>query len=75
MGPRLLAAIRSLYSGGTCDCSEGLAERLWAQRWLNQVIEFMHCLSNMPQDGIHAEISTRIKDNIADAQEHPSCGR
>ena len=31
----------------------------------------MHRLSNMPQDGDHAEI---LGDDIADAQEHPSCG-
>ena len=31
----------------------------------------MHRLSNMPQDSIHAAI---LRDNIADAQEHPSYG-
>ena len=31
----------------------------------------MHRLSNMPEDSIHAEI---FRDNIADAQEHPSYG-
>ena len=31
----------------------------------------MHLLSNMPEDSIHAEI---LRDNIADAQEHPSYG-
>ena len=31
----------------------------------------MHRLSNMPEDSIHAEI---LRDNIADAQEHPSYG-
>ena len=43
-------------------------------RWWNQVIGFMHRLSNMPEDSVdsgHAEI---LKDNIADAQERPSCG-
>ena len=40
----------------------------WVHRWWNQVIGFMHRLSNMPEDSIHAEI---LRDNIADAQEHP----
>ena len=31
----------------------------------------MHCLSNMPEDSIHIEI---LRDNIADAQNHPSYG-
>ena len=31
----------------------------------------MHRLSNMPDDSIHAEI---LRDNIADAKGHPSCG-
>ena len=43
----------------------------WVHRWWNQVIGFMHRLSNMPEDSIHAEI---LRDNIADAQEHPSYG-
>ena len=43
----------------------------WVHRWWNQVIGFMHRLSNMPQDSIHAEIP---RDNIADAQKHPSYG-
>ena len=30
----------------------------------------MHRPSNMPDDSIHAEI---LRDNVADAQEHPSC--
>ena len=37
----------------------------------SQVIGFMRCLSNMPQNGIRAEI---LRDNFADAQELPSCG-
>ena len=48
-----------------------LSEMPWVHRWWNQVIGFMHCLSNMPEDSIHAEI---LRDNIADAQEHPSYG-
>ena len=48
-----------------------LSERPWLHRWWNQVIGFMHRLSNMPDDSIHAEI---FRDNIADAQQHPSCG-
>ena len=32
----------------------------------------MHCLTSIPQDSIHAEI---LKDNNADAQEHPSFGK
>ena len=47
-----------------------LSEMPWVHRWWNQVIGFMHRLSNMPEDSIHAEI---LRDNIADAQEHPSC--
>ena len=43
----------------------------WVHRWWNQVIGFMHRLSNMPEDSVHAEI---LRDNIADAQEHPSYG-
>ena len=31
----------------------------------------MHRLSNMPVDSIHANI---LRDNIADAQQQPSCG-
>ena len=31
----------------------------------------MHRLSNMPEGSIHAEV---LRDNIADAQEHPSFG-
>ena len=31
----------------------------------------MHCLATMPEDSIHAVI---LRDNIADAQEHPSYG-
>ena len=31
----------------------------------------MYRLSNMPDDSIHAEI---LRDNIADAQKHHSCG-
>ena len=34
-----------------------LSERPWVHRWWNQVIGFMHRLSNMPHDRIHAEIS------------------
>ena len=30
----------------------------------------MHRLSNMPDDSIHAE---SLWDNVADAQQHPSC--
>ena len=48
-----------------------LSEMPWVHRWWNHVIGFMHRLSNMPEDGIHAEI---LRDNIADAQEHPSYG-
>ena len=48
-----------------------LSEMPWVHRWWNQVIGFMHCLSNMPEDSIHAEV---LRDNIADAQEHPSYG-
>ena len=48
-----------------------LSEMPWVHRWWNQVIGFMHRLSNMPEDSIHAEI---LRDNIADAQEHPSYG-
>ena len=48
-----------------------LSEGLWVHRWWNQVIGFMHCLSNLPDDSIHAEI---LRDNIADARQHPSCG-
>ena len=43
----------------------------WVHRWWNQVIGFMHRLSNMPEDSIHAEI---LRNNIADAQGHPSYG-
>ena len=49
-----------------------LSERPLVHRWWNQVIGFMHCLSNMPDDRIHAEI---LRGNIADVQEHPSCGK
>ena len=45
-----------------------LSEMPWVHRWWNQVIGFMHRLSNMPEDSIHAEI---LRDNIADAQETP----
>ena len=38
---------------------------------VNQVIGFMHGLSNMPDDSIHSEI---LRDNIAVAQENPACG-
>ena len=48
-----------------------LSERPWVHRWWNQVIGFMHRLSNMPEDSIHAEI---LRENIADAQKRPSCG-
>ena len=48
-----------------------LSERPWVHRWWNQVIGFMHRLSNMPDGSIHAEI---LRDNIADARQHPSCG-
>ena len=48
-----------------------LSEMPWVHRWWNQVIGFMHRLSNMPEDSIHAEI---LRDTIADAQEHPSYG-
>ena len=48
-----------------------LSERPWVHRWLNKVINCMHCLSNMPDDSIHAAI---LRDNIADAQAHSSCG-
>ena len=47
-----------------------LSERPWVHRWWNQVIGFMHRLSNMPDDSIHAET---LRDNVADAQQHPSC--
>ena len=47
-----------------------LSERPWVHQWWDQVIGFMHRLSNMPDDSIHAEI---LRDNIADAQGHP-CG-
>ena len=46
-----------------------LFERPWVHQWCNQVIGFMHRLSNMPEDSIHAEV---LRDNIADAQEHTS---
>ena len=45
-----------------------LSERPWVHRWWNQVIGFMHRLSNMPEECIHAEI---LRDNIADAQQRP----
>ena len=32
---------------------------------------YMHRLSNMPEGSIHAGV---LRDNIADAQEHPSYG-
>ena len=48
-----------------------LSERPWVHRWWNQVIGFMHRLFNMPDDSIHAEL---LRVNIADAQQHPSCG-
>ena len=48
-----------------------ISERPWVHRWWNQVIGLMHRLSNMPDDSIHAEF---LRDNIADAQQHPSCG-
>ena len=48
-----------------------LSEMPWVHRWWNQVIGFMHRLSNMPEDSIPAEV---LRDNIADAQEHPSYG-
>ena len=48
-----------------------LSEMPWVHRWWKQVIGFMHRLSNMFEDSIHAEI---LRDNIADAQEHPSYG-
>ena len=48
-----------------------LSERTWVHRRWNQVIGFMHRLSNMPEDSIHAEI---LRDNIADAQKRPSYG-
>ena len=48
-----------------------MSERPWVHRWWIQVIGFMHRLSNMPEDIIHAGIP---EDNIADAQEHPSYG-
>ena len=43
------------------------------RRCWNQVITigFMHCLSNMHEDSIHAQI---LRVNIADAPEHPSYG-
>ena len=47
-----------------------LSERPCVHWWWNQVIDFMHHMSNMPDDSIHAEI---LRDNIADAQQHPSC--
>ena len=53
-------------------CGE-LSERPWVHRWWNQVIGFMHRLSNhwaVPDDSIHAKI---LRDNTADAQQHPSC--
>ena len=46
-----------------------LSEMPWVHRWWNQVIGFMHRLSNMSEDSIHAEVL-----RIADAQEHPSYG-
>ena len=48
-----------------------LSEKPWVHRRYNQVIGFMHRLSNMPDDSIHAGI---LRDNIADALEHPACG-
>ena len=48
-----------------------LSDMPWVHRWWNQVIGFMHRLSNRPEDSIHAEV---LRDNIADAQEHPSYG-
>ena len=43
-----------------------LSEMPWVHRWWNQVIGFMHRLSNMPEESVHAEV---LRDNIADAQE------
>ena len=48
-----------------------LSEKPWMHRWWNQLIGFMHRLSNMPDNSIDAEL---LRDNIADAQQHPSCG-
>ena len=48
-----------------------LSELPWVHRWWNQVIGFMHRLSNMPEDSIHAEV---LRDNIADARDHPLYG-
>ena len=47
-----------------------LSERPRVHRWWEQVIGFMHRLSNMPDDSIHAEI---LRANVADTQQHPSC--
>ena len=44
-----------------------LSERPWVHRWWIQVIGFLHRLSNVPDDSIHAEL---LRDNIADAQQH-----
>ena len=46
-----------------------LFERPWVHRWWDQVIGFMHRLSNMPDDSLHAGI---LRDNVADAQQDPS---
>ena len=56
-----------------CLIFAGMAESflVLVSLWWNQVIGFMHRLSNMPEDSVHAEI---LRDNIADAQEHPSYG-
>ena len=43
-------------SGTHAIISRELSVRPWVHRWWNQVIGFVHRLSNMPDDGIHAEI-------------------
>ena len=50
-----------------------LSERPWVHWWWNQVIGFMHRLSNMPDDSIHAETLRDNVADVADAQQHPSC--
>ena len=37
-----------------------LSERPWVHRWWIQVVGFMHRLSNMPDDSIHAETGTTL---------------
>ena len=40
------------------------SERPWVHRWWNQVIGFMHRLSNMPDDSIHAEMPFQSSINF-----------